>query len=129
MTMKMDDLVETYIKIREKKSKLKAEYDAKVGKFDEVQDKIEGLLLQRFGELGVDSVKTASGTAYTSVRCSASLADWDVFREFLSQQEDPFMYVERRVSKAAVEQYKAANEDLPPGVNWSEMRTVNFRRS
>lgn len=129
MTMKMDDLVEAFIKIREKKSQLKAEYDAKVGKFDEVQGKIEGLLLQRFGELGVDSVKTAAGTAYTSVRSSATLADWDVFRAFLTQQEDPFMYVERRVSKVAVEQYKAANEDLPPGVNWNEMRTVNFRRS
>ncbi len=129
MTMKMDDLVETYIKIREKKSRLKADYDLKVSKFDEVQDKIEALLLQRFGEMGVDSIKTAAGTAYMQVRSSATLADWDVFREFLAQQEDPYMYVERRVSKTAVEQYKAANEDLPPGVNWNEMRVVNFRRS
>lgn len=127
--MKMDDLVETYIKIREKKSQLKAEYDEKVSKFDAVQDKIEALLLQRFGEMGVDSVKTTNGTAYTSVRSSATLADWDAFKAFIEQQDDPYFFVERRVSKSAVEQYKAANDDLPPGVNWSETRTVNFRRS
>lgn len=127
--MKMDDLVQTYIKIREKKSQLKAEYEAGIAKYDAVQDKIEALLLQRFGEMGVDSVKTAAGTAYTSVRSSATVADWEAFREFLDHQEDPYVFVERRVSKVAVEQYKAANEDLPPGVNWSETRTVNFRRS
>lgn len=127
--MKMDDLVETYIKVREKKSQLKAEYEAKVAKYDAVQEKIESLLLQRFGEMGVDSVKTPNGTAYTSVRSTATLADWDAFKAFITQQDDPYFFVERRVSKSAVEQYKAANDDLPPGVNWSETRTVNFRRS
>ncbi len=127
--MKMDDLVQTYIKIREKKSQLKAAYEASTAKYDEVQDKIEALLLRRFGDLGVDSVKTPAGTAYTSVRSSATVADWDMFRQWLMQQDDPYVFLDRRVSKTAVEQYRAANEDIPPGVNWSETRTVNFRRT
>jgi len=129
MSYTIEELVQKFIKIREKKSELKAEYDAEVSKYEAVQNKIEGVLLQRFGEMGVDSVKTPAGTAYTSVRSSATLADWDVFKDFIGQQDDPWFFVERRVSKVAVEQYKAANDDLPPGVNWSETRTVNFRRS
>ena len=30
--------------------------------------------------------------------------------------------------KTAVEQFKAVNDDLPPGVNWAETQVVNFRR-
>lgn len=127
--LRMDDLVETFIKIREKKAKLKAEYTAKVAEFDAVADKIEAALLARFQEMGVDSVKTPSGTAYASARSSASVADWDSFKAFCLLQEDPLGYVERRVSKEAVEQFKAENEDLPPGVNWSVTRVINFRRS
>ena len=126
--MKMDDLVETYIRIREKKSQLRAEYEAKVAKYDDAQDKIEALLLRRFGELGIDSIKTAAGTAYTTTRSAATIADWDAYREFLERQEDPFIFLEHRASKTAIEQYKAANEDIPPGVSWSETRVVNFRR-
>jgi glutaredoxin 2 len=127
--MKIDQLVEMYIKIRSKLSQLDQEYEEKKRPFKETQDKIEALMLTRFSEMGVDSMKTQSGTAYVAVRTSASVGDWDSFKEFLDRQEDPFMFVERRVSKVAVEQYKAANKDIPPGVNWSETRAVNFRRT
>ena len=128
--MKIDELVQTYIKLREKLSQLDAEYEEKKRGFKAAQEKIEALMLTRFGEMGVDSMKTANGTAYVSVRSSATVADWDSFREFLERQTDPHMFVERRVSKTAVEQYKAAHEgDLPPGVNWREERVVNFRRT
>ena len=128
--MKIDQLVETYIKLRQKLSQLEAEYDEKKRAYKEAQEKIEALMLVKFGEMGVDSMKTPAGTAYVSVRSSAGVADWDSFREFLERQDDPYMFVERRVSKTAVEQYKAANEgELPPGINWREERVVNFRRT
>lgn len=128
MAMKMDELVQKYIQIREKRSRLKVEYEAKVAPYIEAQERIEALLLSMFGELGVDSVKTQEGTAYTATRVSATVADWDAFIAFV-KNNDAYEMIERRVSKTAVEQYKAANEDLPPGVNWSETRVVNFRRS
>lgn len=126
--MKIDEMVSTYIKVREKKSQLKAKYDLDKSKYDDLQKKIEGLLLIKFGEMGVDSVKTEGGTAYTSTLTSASIADWETFFGFI-QEHQAYDLLERRVSKTAVEQFKSANEDLPPGINWSESRTVNFRRS
>jgi hypothetical protein len=126
--MKMDDLVKTYIQVREKKSQLKAKYDLDKAKYDELQNKIEALLLIKFGEIGVDSVKTDQGTAYTATHTSASIADWDTFFGFVKEHQ-AYELIERRVSKAAVEQYKSANEDLPPGINYSETRVVNFRKS
>lgn len=126
--MKMDELVATYIKIREKKSRLKAEYDAAKAKYDTAQNMIEAELLRQFGELGIDSIKTPEGTAYTAVQTSVTIQDWDAYRAFITAQDDPFMFIERRASKEAVEQFRAANDDVPPGVKWSATRTVNFRR-
>lgn len=128
--MKMDELVKTYIKLRSKKSQLKKEFDNEVAKIDELQDKIEALMLVRFQELGMESVKTDEGTAYVAVRSSASLADADAFKAFCLQQEDPFTFIDVRVNKSAVTQFKEAmGGELPPGVNFTATRVVNFRSS
>jgi hypothetical protein len=44
------------------------------------------------------------------------------------QENDAWEMLERRVNKKTVEQFKDVNDDLPPGVNWSETQVVNFRR-
>lgn len=126
--MQMDELVAKYVELRDRKAKLKADYEATASKITEVQDKIEAVLLKQFAEMGVESVKTPFGTAYTSVRSSASVADWDAFLGFV-RQSDAWEFLERRASKAAVEQYKEAHEDLPPGINWSSTSVVNIRRA
>ena len=58
---------------------LKAEFDAKVAPLNEKMDKLEAKLLDVFNQTGMDSVKTESGTAYTTTRVTASVADKDVF--------------------------------------------------
>jgi len=121
-------LVDKYVKLRDKKATIKAEYDAKVGKVDEVLDKIEAVFLKHFQDTGVEAVKTASGTVYTSKRVSTKVADWDVFKEFV-RQNDAFEMLEHRCSKNAVEEFRKVNDDLPPGVSWSEEVVVGVRRS
>lgn len=126
--MKLNDLVEQYIKLRDKKAALKAEYDTKVAGVEALLDKIEAVLLKTFNETGMESVRTAMGTAYKSLRTSASIADWDAFYAYVKANEAHEL-VERRCNKTAVEQHKSATGDLPPGVNWREEQVVNVRRS
>ena len=126
--MKLSDLVGKYIELRDKKSQYKAEYDAKVSKLDEALDKIEAALLNTFEQTGMESIKTEFGTAYTSTRTTASVADPDAFMNFVRENEAWHM-LEKRCSKQGIEQYKAEHEALPPGINWRAERTVNFRRS
>lgn len=127
--MKISELVAKYIELRDKKSTIKAEYDGKIAKIDEVLDKIEGKFLEVFESTGMDSVKTEFGTAYSSLRTSASIADREAFMEFV-KSNDEWPLLEIRCSKAAIEQYKSAHdEELPPGVNWRAERVVNVRRS
>jgi ribosomal protein S24E len=126
--MKLSELVAKYIELRDKKAQFKAEYDGKVAKLDEVLEKIESTLLKTFETTGMDSVKTEFGTAYTSTRTTASIADPDAFMTYC-KAHDAWHMLEKRVSKAAVEQYKDEHEDVPPGINYRAERTVNIRRS
>ena len=126
--MKLSELVAKYIELRDKKSQIKAEYDGKVAKLDEVLDKIEATLLKTFDQTGMESVKTEFGTAYTSTRTTASVADPDAFMTYVINNE-AWHLLEKRAAKSGVEQYKAEHDEGPPGVNWRAERTVNIRRS
>jgi hypothetical protein len=127
--MKLSEAVEIYIKLRDKKAQMKAEFDAKVAPITEKMDKLEAQLLDVFNKTGMDSVKTEFGTAYSTTRVTASIADREVFMEHVKTNED-WGLLEVRVSKTAVEQYREQHDDeLPPGVNIREERVVNVRRT
>lgn len=127
--MKLSEAVALYIRLREKKAEIKAKYDAEAAPVVEKLDKLEAKLLQVFQATGTESVKTEFGTAYTSVRTSATVADREVFMAHIKANDD-WGLLEVRPAKAAIEQYKDANEgEIPPGINWREERIVNVRRA
>jgi hypothetical protein len=126
--MKLSDLVAKYIELRDRKAQHKAEYEQKVAVLEESMDKIEAKLLELFQSTGMESIKTDAGTAYQSVRTSTSVADKEAFLEFVKTREE-WSLLDVRASKLAVEQFVAANEDIPPGINLRQEKVVNVRRS
>ena len=128
--MKLDELVANYIKLRDKKSLLKKQYDEKVAKVDAVMDKMEAIILKTFQDSGIDSARTDAGTAYISTRTSATLGSRDAFVQWVLQDpEERMSFFENRVNKTLIDQFKAANDDLPPGVNYRSEVTVGVRRA
>jgi len=126
----MDDatLVKLFIALRDRRARRKADYQLDDVDDREKQEKIEVEFLKRFNKRGIDNVSARGiGTAYRSVRASAKVADWDSLLEFI-KKESAWEMLERRVSKVAVEQFKAETDDLPPGVDWGETQVINFRR-
>jgi hypothetical protein len=126
--MKLSELVAMYIECRDAKASLKAEYEEKLAPIEDKLTKIEAKLLEVFNATGMESVKTEHGTAYMSTRTTVSVADRDAFMEFV-KSGDHWSMMEVRAAKTAVEQYKAANDDLPPGINWRSEVVVNIRRT
>jgi phage host-nuclease inhibitor protein Gam len=126
--MKLSEAVSIYIKMRDKKAQMKAEYMASVAPLDEKMEKLEAKLLDIFNKTGMDSVKTEFGTAYTTTRVTASVADREIFMNHIKENDD-WALLEVRAAKAAVEQYRENNNDLPPGISMREERVVNVRRS
>jgi len=126
--MKLSEAVSIYIKMRDKKAQMKAEFDASVAPLNEKMEKLEAKLLDVFNKTGIDSVKTEFGTAYTTTRVTASVADREIFMTHVRENDD-WALLEVRASKTAVEQYRETNDDLPPGISMREERVVNVRRS
>lgn len=123
-----EQLVSLYIKLRDRRAARKRAFEVDDEGDKGKQEKIEGILLKRFQDDGLESVRTTSGTAYKSVRTTASVADPDQFFSFVLQNE-LYDLLEKRCSKTVVEQYKEAHQELPPGINYSESVTINVRRS
>ena len=127
--MKLSDAVGIYVKLRDKKAQMKAEYQDAVAPVQEKMDKLEAKLLEVFNTTGMDSIKTEFGTAYTSTRTTASVADRDVFMDYVKANEE-WSLMEVRASSTAIKQFQEASDgDIPPGINLSVERTVNIRRS
>jgi hypothetical protein len=126
--VKLDKIVERYVLLRDRKAQMKAEFDASVADINAAMDRLENAILQTLNAQGVESVRTDFGTAYKSTSISTSVADWDAFLAFV-RDNDRYDMLEKRCAKTAIEQYRAANDDLPPGVNWKPAVTVNIRRA
>lgn len=134
--MKLNDapdaiLIEAYIKVRDNRAKRKAEYENADEADKAKQEKVEAEFLRRFHERGTDATSVDGlGTAFIEVVSNASVADKDVYMNWLL--EDPaerMVFVEARANKTAVRQYRAEHDDIPPGINWRESQVVRFRRA
>jgi len=126
--MKLSEAVAIYIKMRDKKAQMKADFDASVAPLDEKMEQLEAKLLDVFNKTGMDSVKTEFGTAYTTTRVTASVADREIFMNFVKDKEE-WSLLEVRAAKTAVEQFRSIHDDIPPGISMREERVVNVRRS
>lgn len=121
--------VSLYLAVRERRAERKKSYTADDEKDVALQDKLEALFLAKFQKSGTDSLTIRGvGTAYTASRCSASVADKEIFLDFIKQNEE-WGLLDTRALKSAVEDYKLAHQALPPGINWKEEIVVNVRKA
>jgi hypothetical protein len=110
-------LVRTFVKIRDARSELKAQFEDKDGALKQDLRTVENELLRRAQEQGVKQFKTDDGTAFIGEEQHVSLADGEVFRAFVEKTGDLLFY-EQRVSLGHVKEYMSAHEGrVPPGVN------------
>jgi len=127
MTLKVDQVVAAYIKLRNKKAAIEEKAKADVAEIRENMVKLEAWLLRQADEAGVTSFKTDAGTAYITTLDFAQVADWDATLEFIKNNE-AYEMLERRVSKKAVREYIESHSQVPPGVNYGTKLEVNIRK-
>lgn len=123
---KVDDVVAGYMKLRLKKELIESEAKQKVADIKAKMELLENWLLQRMQAEGVDSYKTAHGTAYKTTTDFATVGDWDEVLGFIKERE-AFHMLERRVNKIAVRDYINSGV-VPPGVNYGTKVDVGFRK-
>ena len=125
--MQVDELVGIYIELRDFKDKLKRKHSGELSPVNEKMNEIENRLQQHLIEQGVDSMKTANGTAFLQNSNSATVKDWDVTLDYI-KKNDEWSFLEARVNKTAVKDYIASTGEVPPGVEFTTTQVTRVRR-
>lgn len=123
----LSELVEKYLTLRDRKGALKKKYDEDKAELDTALARCEVFFLKTMNAQGLEALPTSVGVPYKQHRTSAGVGDWGQTLPWIIKHE-AWEMLERRVSKEAVEAYKAANDDLPPGITWRDEIVVNVRR-
>jgi hypothetical protein len=127
MTVNVDDVVATYMKLRSQKESIEAEVKDRVSVLKAKMEKLEAWIKEQADVQGVTSFKTKHGTAFLTTTDYANVADWDAVLDFIRAQE-AFDMLEKRISKLAVRGYIEANKAVPPGVNYGTKLEINIRK-
>jgi hypothetical protein len=128
MPESIDELVEQMVKVRDKLKEADDAHKAKTKVARDYKEQLEGRLLSKLNDVGGEAVKTAHGTVYRTTRRSATIADGDVFRQFVIANE-AFDLVDWKANANAVDDFIKQETTPPPGVNFSTTFTVGVRRA
>lgn len=127
MTVKVDDVIATYMKLRNEKEAIEAEIKNRVSELKAKMEKIEAWLKEQADAQGVTSFKGKHGTAFLTTTDYANVADWDAVLQFVLENE-AFDMLEKRVSKIAVRGYIERNKAVPAGVTYGTKIDVTVRK-
>lgn len=126
--MNYEIAAERYQAVRKEVEALDREYKERKAKFAEKLVALENWITAKAQEDGLESVRTAAGTAYWSTHHTATVASRDEFFTFC-KEHDAWDMVESRASKTGVKSFIEANGAPPPGVNFSSTRVFNLRKA
>jgi hypothetical protein len=126
--MSDDTLISKYIEIRDAKAALKRKHEDELKPYDQNLSIIANAMLERLNERGTNATKSESGTAYKSIKTSATVQDRDVFLNYVVDN-CAFALLTNHVSREEVEAVIDLTGAPPPGIDVSRTVVVNFRRS
>lgn len=127
MTITVDSVIATYMKLRSQKESIEAETKERVSGIKAKMEKLEAWIKEQADAQGVTSFKTRHGTAFLTTSDYANVADWDSVLDFIREHE-AYDMLEKRISKVAVRGYIDQNKTVPPGVNYGTRLDVNIRK-
>jgi predicted metal-dependent phosphotriesterase family hydrolase len=124
-----EKMVQVYIKIRDQRAILKAQFEENDKILRDQLDALESELLEVCKKAGADSIRTKNGTIIRSVKTQYWTSDWENMHKFILENQAPEL-LERRISQSTMKEFLANNPDkIPPGLNADSRYTVTIRRA
>jgi hypothetical protein len=122
-------LSQVYLKIRDARTELKAQYEEEDKKLEAQIDVIEAKLLEICKTTDADSIKTQAGTVMRRVATRYWTNDWDSMYQFV-KDNDALGLFEKRISQTNMKQFLEENPDkFPPGMLLDSQYKITVRRS
>lgn len=127
--LKLDDLVNVYLTIRNEREKLKASWEVKDGELEQEMKVLEQSMLTVCNDTNASSIRTEHGTVIRSLKERFTTNDWDNFKKFVLENQ-AIDLLERRIHQGNFKEFMAEHKDdgLPPGVNVMREFTIVVRK-
>jgi len=117
MTISVDKLVSAYVNLRTARAEVSAKYKEQEGDLRKKQDEVKLALLDYCKAHEVDSVRTASGLFYRTVKQRYWTSDWESMHKFILQHNVPEFF-EKRLNQTHERQFIEENPDeVAAGLN------------
>lgn len=114
-SMKVDDLISMYIKARNQLATDRKGYKSREASVKLHMSIISMTLRDKGDMLGVDSFKSAFGTAYRNIKETFRVSTWDDLVSYVKQTGN-FQVLQKRVSPNAIKEIRTVDGAIPPGV-------------
>jgi hypothetical protein len=114
----LDELVKTYLTIRDERDKLSREHDAKDRELANDLAQLEQVLLNSCNEINADSIRTGNGTVIKTTRENYVCGDWDNFKKFVMENQ-AIELLQQRLHQSNFKEFLTNRDDegLPPGIS------------
>lgn len=112
----VDDAIKTYVATRDELAEHRQAYNTYEAHAKNYMDRIEQWIRAKADEMGMDSLRGPSGTAYRTVKNSYRVQDWDKFWEWATANGYSHV-VEKRAAKLAVQEIHNETSEVPPGLD------------
>jgi hypothetical protein len=125
----LNNLTKVYLRIRDARDALTAQYKKEHAELDAQMDLIETEMLDTCKSMGVESMRTPHGTIIRSVKSRYWTNDWDSMYAFI-EETSAFGLLEKRLHQTHMKEFLEENPDLyPKGMNVENTYTVVVRRA
>tara|TARA_R100001510_G_C7573560_1_gene149087 strand:+ start:204 stop:596 length:393 start_codon:yes stop_codon:yes gene_type:complete len=108
-----EKLTKAYIKIRDERAKLSAEYKEKDSVLSRQLERVKQGLLDYCNEHSVESVRTSEGLFYRSVKQKFWTNDWEKMHAFIMEHNVPEL-LEKRLNQTNLKQFLEENPESQP---------------
>lgn len=123
----IDMLVAGYMRLRERRDAIKAEYEEKLSGVTSFMEEIEKNISHMSIEQGAEGYKTKHGTVFFTMINRCNVQDWQQVLAFV-KENDAYDLLTKAVKKDAVREYIEKMQRVPPGLDWATIRTFNCRK-
>lgn len=128
MALNIAVVIDGYIKLRRAKEELSEKHKLEMAPIMSNMIKLEAFLMNELNKAGVDSLSAKGiGTAFKQTTTSITSEDWPATLDWI-KENNAWEMLERRVSKAAAQEYIEANGDIPPGLKVAMDVVVRIRK-
>jgi len=124
----IEQIVTTYIKMRDKRDRYYQEFKEKVAQLDEDMKTLKEKIVEVSKETGVTSFSTPTGIAYRTLKNRYWTSDWGSFYAFM-KEHDGMELLEKRIQQTNMKEFLENNPDAhPPGLNIDSEYDITIRR-